>query len=102
MKRPLQKQGPIVMASPPASRMINVMRPIKDYSKARLAIVGFGVGLIVSVLRIAVTAVFHIGSSSAWSPFVTGAIAGVVVLATLGYYGKAGRDKELLRKGGRS
>ena len=87
------------MASAPVSGMINMMRPIKDYSKARLAIVGFGVGMIVEVARLVVMAVFQIGTSSAWSPFVTGAIAGIVVLATLGYYGKAGRDKELLRKG---
>jgi peptidoglycan biosynthesis protein MviN/MurJ (putative lipid II flippase) len=82
--------------------MILIMRPIKDYSKVRLAIVGFGVGMIAAALRTAVVEVFHIGSSSSWSPFVTGAITGVVVVATLGYYGKTGRDKELLRKGGRT
>jgi integral membrane sensor domain MASE1 len=82
--------------------MILIMRPIKDYSKVRLAIVGFGVGMIVGVLRLVVMVAFHIASSSSWSPFVTGAITGVVVIATLGYYGKTGRDKELLRKGGRT
>ena len=73
------------------------MRPIKDYSIARLAIVGFGVGMIFEVLRLVVMAVFQIGPSSVWAPFVTGAIAGVVIAITLGYFGKAGRDQQLLR-----
>jgi len=44
-------------------------------------------------------AVFQIGASSAWAPFVTGAIAGVVVILTLYYFSKRGRDIQLLRKG---
>jgi hypothetical protein len=75
------------------------MRPIKDYSVARLAILGFGVGIIIASLRIAAMAVFKIGASSAWAPFVTGAIAGVVVILTLHYFSKRGRDIQLLRKG---
>jgi hypothetical protein len=74
------------------------MRPISDYSIARLAVVGFGVGIIIATLRFAVMAVFQIGASSAWAPFVTGAIAGVTVILTFGYFSKAGRDKQLLRK----
>ena len=74
------------------------MRPIKDYSIARLAIVGFGGGIIIAALRLAAMAVFKIAPSSAWAPFVTGAIAGVVVILTLHYFSKPGRDIQLLRK----
>jgi phosphate/sulfate permease len=74
------------------------MRSIKDYSVARLVIVAFGVGVIVGVLRIVVMAVFQIGSSSVWSPFVTGAVAGIVVVATLAYFSTGGRNRQLLRR----
>ena len=77
------------------------MRSLKEYSIARLAILGFGVGIIIASLRIAALAVFKIAPTSAWTSFVTGAIAGVVVILTLGYFSKAGRDKQLLRKDSR-
>ena len=77
------------------------MRPLKDYSVPRLIILGFGVGIIIAALRIAITATLHISPSSGWSPFITGAVAGVVIAAVLGYFSKPGRDQELLRKDGK-
>jgi fluoride ion exporter CrcB/FEX len=77
------------------------MRPIKDYSIPRLAIVGFGVGIIIAALRIAITEIFHISPSSGWSPFITGAVGGVVIAFVFGYFSKPGRDKQLLRRGGK-
>jgi uncharacterized membrane protein YedE/YeeE len=71
------------------------MRPIKDYSVARLIIVGFGVGIIIGALRIAVREVFP---SSGWTPLLTGALAGVVIAGTLAYFSTGGRDKHLLRR----
>ena len=71
------------------------MRPVKDYSIARLVIVGFGVGIIIGALRIAVREIF---ASSAWTPLLTGAVVGVVVAATLTYFGTGGRDQQLLRR----
>ena len=73
----------------------NIMRPIKDYSVARLIIVGFGVGIIIGALRIAVREVFP---SSGWTPLLTGALAGVVIAGTLAYFSTGGRDKHLLRR----
>jgi uncharacterized membrane protein len=71
------------------------MRPIKDYSIARLAIVGFGVGIIIGALRIAVREIFP---SSAWAPLLTGAVVAVVVAAILAYFSTGGRDRQLLRR----
>jgi uncharacterized membrane protein len=71
------------------------MRPFKEYSVVRIIIVGFGVGIIVGALRIAVMEIFP---SSAWTRLVTGVITGIVLVAILGYFSTGGRNKQLLRK----
>ena len=71
----------------------NIMRPIKDYSVARLIIVGFGVGIVIGALRIAVREVFP---SAGWTPLVTGALTGLVIAGTLTYFSTGGRDKQLM------
>ncbi len=69
------------------------MRPIKDYSIARLIIVGFGVGIVIGALRIAVREVFP---SAGWTPLLNGAVTGLVILGTFTYFSTGGRDTQLL------
>ena len=76
----------------------NIMRPIKDYSIARLALVGFGGGIIIGALRIAVRETFP---ASAWTILLSGVVGGIVFVAMFVYLGKVGRDKQLLRKDAR-
>ncbi len=71
------------------------MRPIKDYSKARLMWATAGVTVIIQTLAIGTRALLHIDRSSWWSPLITGVITGLVVIPVLSYYSKPGRDKEL-------
>jgi hypothetical protein len=75
-----------------------IMRPFKDYSVARLVIVVFGIGIIIGALRIAVREIFP---ASSWTPFLNGAVVGVVVVATIAYFGTGGRDSQLLPKASR-
>jgi hypothetical protein len=75
------------------------MRPIKEYSVARLIIVGFGVGIVIGALRIAVREAFP---SSAWTPFLNGFLAGLVLAGTFAYFSTGGRDRQLLPKDRRS
>jgi len=71
------------------------MRPFKDYSVARLLIVGFGVGIVIGALRIGVGEVFP---PSGWTPFLNGILAGLVIAGTLAYFSSGGRDQQLLPK----
>jgi len=71
------------------------MRPIKEYSVIRLLIVGFGVGIVIGGLGIAVRAVFP---SSGWTPLLNGAVAGLGIAGTLSYFSTGGRDRQLLPK----
>ena len=69
------------------------MRPLKDYSIARLIIVGFGVGIVIGALRIAVGEVFP---SAGWTPLLTGALTGLVIVGTFTYFSTGGRERQLL------
>ena len=71
------------------------MRPLKEYSVARLLIVGFGVGLVIGALRIAAQAAF---SHTGWLPLLNGIIVGIVIAGTLAYFSTGGRDRQLLPK----
>jgi hypothetical protein len=75
------------------------MRPIKDYSVTRLLLVGFGVGIVIGALRIAVREVFP---SSGWTPLLNGVILGLVIAGTLTYFSTGGRDRQLLPRGPRN
>ena len=77
------------------------MKHIRAYGIGRLLLLGFGVGIIVGVLRIAIpalfTSAFHASASAAWIPFVTagiiGAVVAVVVVYTLSYFSRATKVK---------
>jgi ABC-type antimicrobial peptide transport system permease subunit len=79
----------------------NIMKSIRAYGIGRLLLLGFGVGIIVGVLRIAIPAlfatVFHVSPSSAWIPFASSGIIGVVVaiviIYALSYFSRATGDK---------
>ena len=71
------------------------MRFIKDYSVGRLIIVGFGAGIIIGGLRIAVREVFP---SAGWTSLLTGALTGLVIAGMLAYFSTGGRDRQLLPK----
>ena len=72
------------------------MRPIKNYSKARLMWATAGVTVIIQTLAVGTRVLLHIDRSSWWSPLITVVITGLVVIPVLNYYSKPGRDKELL------
>ncbi|MEO7298810.1 MAG: hypothetical protein ABI042_09570 [Verrucomicrobiota bacterium] len=72
------------------------MRPIKDYSKARIAWATAGVTVIVQTLAIGTRALLKIDRSSWCSPLITGLITALVLITVVNYYSKQGRDKELL------
>ena len=72
------------------------MRSIKDYSVARLIIIGFGLGIVIGALNLAIRAAFP---SSDWTPLLTGAAAGIVIAGTLAYFSTGGRDSQLLPRG---
>ena len=77
------------------------MKHIRDYGIGRLLLLGFGVGIIVGVLRIAIPAIFtsafHASPSAAWIPFATAGIIGVVVAVVivyaLSYFSRATKAK---------
>lgn len=69
------------------------MRSIKDYSVVRLIIVGFGLGIVIGALRLAIRAVLP---SSDWTTLLTGAVAGIVIAGTFAYFITGGRDSHLL------
>jgi hypothetical protein len=62
-------------------------------------LVGFGVGMFIEICRIGTIAIFHIDESSAWPPFITGFITYIVVVLTVAYFCKNGRDKCLMPRG---
>ena len=67
------------------------MKPFRDYKTA--IIVGFGVGIIVTVLKIAVITIFHISQSSKWFPFFNGIILGLVIAIILTYLNRVDKNK---------
>ena len=69
------------------------MRSIKDYSVARLIIVGFGLGIVIGALRLAIREVLP---SSDWATLLTGAVAGIIIAGTFAYFSTGGRDSQLL------
>jgi len=71
------------------------MRSMKEYSVARLLIVGFGVGVVIGGLRLATQAAF---SPSGWMPLLNGIFVGLVIAGTLAYFSTGGRDRQLLPK----
>jgi hypothetical protein len=72
---------------------------LKNYSTIRLILVGSGVGALVETMRLGIITFVHIDNSSAWAPFITGIVTGIVVLLTVSYFGKNGRDKWLMPRG---
>jgi hypothetical protein len=72
------------------------MRPIKDYSKVRLMWATAGVAVIIQTLAIGTRALLHVDRSSWFSPLITGAFAGLVIIPVFYYYSQPGRDQELL------
>ena len=71
------------------------MRSLKEYSLARLLIVGFGIGMVIGGLRIAERELLP---ATAWAPLVTSIAAGIVIAGTLTYFSTGGRDQQLLPK----
>jgi uncharacterized protein (DUF2062 family) len=77
------------------------MKHIRAYGIGRILVLGFGVGIIVGVLRIAIpalfTSAFHASPSSAWIPFATagiiGAVVAIVIVYTLSYFIRATKTK---------
>jgi hypothetical protein len=77
------------------------MKSIRAYGVGRILLLGFGFGIIVGVLRIAIpalfTSAFHASPSSAWIPFATagiiGAVVAIVIVCTLSYFSRATKSK---------